>query len=405
MRTSPKLSDIILVVGGLIALGGLLWLFMTITAPAVPEDGPQGIVLITSTPTPIVTPSPTRAIIWNIIVTPTPGGPPEKETEVVYPTPLPNIYPAARGRSGFQYGGQVLDLNYTDKMHWAGMRWVKWQIWEGDTDALDKINRGHDKGFKVLLTVIGKPSLVEDAAYHQQYAQYVAGLAAGGADAIEVWNEPNIARDWPLGKISPEIYVDILKPSYIAIKNANPNTIVISAAQAATLVSKSLRTPGFWTEVDYTTDFVLVGGLLYTDCVGVHYNIGISAPTNTDPTQTGDAAFWFLPRIMEHYAKITRNTRPICITELGYLTDEGLDPLESVAPDFAWAKDSTLQDQGAWHAAAAQIGVNSPQIEMIIVWNVDFYAYGADPHAGYAIIRPGGGCPTCDALHAVLGGS
>ncbi|MEK6574621.1 MAG: hypothetical protein AABZ58_09960 [Chloroflexota bacterium] len=39
---------------------------------------------------------------------------------------------------------------------------------------------------------------------------------------------------------------------------------------------------------------------------------------------------------------------------------------------------------------------------MIIVWNVDFWAYGADPHAGYAIIRPGGGCPACDALH-VLG--
>jgi hypothetical protein len=157
--------------------------------------------------------------------------------------------------------------------------------------------------------------------------------------------------------------------------------------------------------VDYTTDFVLVGGLLYADCIGVHYNIGISAPTNTDPSLKGDAAFWFLPRILEHYSKITRNTRPICITELGYLTDEGLEPLEAVAPNFAWAKDSTLQDQGLWHAAAAQIGINNPMIEMIIVWNVDFYAYGADPHAGYAIVRPGGGCPTCDALHNVLGGS
>ena len=39
----------------------------------------------------------------------------------------------------------------------------------------------------------------------------------------------------------------------------------------------------------------------------------------------------------------------------------------------------------------------------MIVFNVDFDYYGADPQAGYAIIRKGGGCPACDALGAVVG--
>lgn len=401
----PKLSDLLLFFSGLIALGVLAWLFLAVTLTPTVVTTPQSIVLITSTPTPEVTPRPTRETVWQLIVTPTLAPAAEPTKVIVYPTPAPGAYPVARGRSGFQFGGQVITFNHADKMRWAGMKWVKWQINEGDSDALDKVKRGHEQGFKVLLTVIGNPVLVEDVAYPQQFATYVGNLAAGGADAIEVWNEPNIARDWPAGKISPEIYVQILKPSYAAIKAANPNTIVISAAQAATLVSKSLRTPNFWTEVDYTTELVLTGGLLYADCVGVHYNIGISPPTNTDKAPTGDAAFWFLPRLLDYYATLTKGTRPVCITELGYLSDDGLEPLTQVAPDFAWAQDTTVDDQAAWHAAAARLALTNPQIEMIIVWNVDFYAYGADPHAGYAIVRPNGGCPACDALNAVLGGS
>ena len=40
----------------------------------------------------------------------------------------------------------------------------------------------------------------------------------------------------------------------------------------------------------------------------------------------------------------------------------------------------------------------------MIVFNVDLTQYGDDPQAGYAMIRPGGGCPACDSLRAVTGG-
>ncbi len=397
---SPKLSDILLFVGGFVALAVLFGLFLTVANQPASQPTAQAIVLITSTPTPDASPTPES--VWHFIVTPTAGGPLFEEPTL--PPPPPVIYPAARSRSGFLFGGQVLDFHAPDKMRWAGMKWVKFQIREGDSDGLAKVQRGREQGFKVLMTVIGASVLVGDEGYHAQYAAYVASLAAGGADAIEIWNEPNIARDWPAGKISPVTYIKILKTSYPAIKAANPNTLVISAANAATLVSKSLKTANFWTEADYTSEFVQWGGLLYTDCVGVHYNIGISAPGNTDVSLKGDAAFWFLPRILQYYASLTRSTRPVCITELGYLTDDGLEPLENVAPDFAWAKDTTLEDQAQWHALAARKGLADPLVEMMIVWNVDFYAYGADPHAGYAIVRKGGGCPACDALHTVLAG-
>jgi len=37
-------------------------------------------------------------------------------------------------------------------------------------------------------------------------------------------------------------------------------------------------------------------------------------------------------------------------------------------------------------------------VRMMIVWNIDFQNYGADPMAGFAIIRPDGSCPACSAL-------
>lgn len=383
----------------LIVLGTLLF-----RPPTNPEEVPAGaFLLVTARPTVVPTPTIERSD-FSFIVTPTPGGTPEPMATLIPITPPAVVYPPARGRSGFHVGGQVIDFgqNATDKMTYAGLRWVKFQVTEGDSDVADKINQARSRGFRVLISIMGNPARVEDPAYHAQFAQFAGTVAAAGADAIEIWNEPNIARDWPAGKIDPGLYIEILRPSYQAIKAVNPNVIVISAGLAPTLVSESLRTSNFWTEVDYTTQFVADGGLNYIDCMGIHYNITVSPPTWRDDARTGDAAFFFLPQLLEHYARVTRNTRPVCITEYGILTDEGYAPLAEVAPDFGWAAQNTLQDQGEWLAQAIQLSAANPQVEMIIIWNVDFWHYGADPHAGYAIIRKDGGCPTCEHLRRVL---
>jgi hypothetical protein len=38
----------------------------------------------------------------------------------------------------------------------------------------------------------------------------------------------------------------------------------------------------------------------------------------------------------------------------------------------------------------------------MMIWNVDFTYWSGDPQAGYAIVRPGGTCPACAALDAVM---
>jgi hypothetical protein len=51
-------------------------------------------------------------------------------------------------------------------------------------------------------------------------------------------------------------------------------------------------------------------------------------------------------------------------------------------------------------AEAVRLAQSSGKARMVIIFNVDFTSYdpNGDPQAGYAMVRPGGGCPACDAL-------
>jgi hypothetical protein len=91
---------------------------------------------------------------------------------------------------------------------------------------------------------------------------------------------------------------------------------------------------------------------------------------------------------------------PMCMTEMGYLSPEGFGPLPG---HFAWAAGTSVQEQAQWLAQAIQISANYEDmpVELVIVWNIDFDTYDADPQAGYAIIRADGSCPACETIAAL----
>ena len=138
------------------------------------------------------------------------------------------------------------------------------------------------------------------------------------------------------------------------------------------------------------------------DCVGIHYNAGLTPPDARSGAPVGSSSHysWYLPNMMNVY----RNpfpTRPLCFTELGYLTGEGIGALPGI---FAWASGITLANQAQWLAGAVNVARRAGYVQLMIVWNVNFTAWGADPQAGYAILRPDGSCPACDSLRQATGG-
>jgi hypothetical protein len=311
--------------------------------------------------------------------------------------------PVAAGTSGgFELGGQVNSFAFPDKMHYAGMNWVKHQTrWgPGDSPAGEagRIADAHNKGFKVLLSVLGSPAASNPANF-PAYATFVGELAKLGPDAIEVWNEENIDREWQNGAINPTTYTDLLKQAYVAIKNANPNVVVVSGAPAPTGFFGGCAAAGC-DDAPFLAGMAAAGAAAYMDCIGIHYNEGIISPNQTSGDPRSEHYTRYFWGMVNTYYNAFGGARKLCFTEMGYLTPEGYGSLPG---GFAWAQNTTVGQQAQWLAEAASLSANSGKVRLIIVFNVDFNYWGEDPQAGYAIIRPGNSCPACDSLHAVLG--
>lgn len=140
---------------------------------------------------------------------------------------------------------------------------------------------------------------------------------------------------------------------------------------------------------------VAVGALNYMDCVGAHYNEGIVPPTWNSGDPRSEYYTRYYNGMVNTYVGITGGARPICFTELGYLTPEGFPPLSS---SFSWASNVTVGQQAAWLDQVVGMARSSGRVRIVIIWNINFKNYGEDPMAGFAIIRPDGGCPACYAL-------
>jgi LysM repeat protein len=342
-----------------------------------------------------------RIFVGQVLTVPGGGAPPPTGGN---PTPVP---PPPGGGGSFELGGHVFSFSYPAQMRGAGMTWAKTQIrWDGSAPpsiAQGAIDAARSRGFKILLGVVGSVDQLaaNPSQYYQNFATFLEGVARLNPDAIEVWNEPNIDREWPRGQVSGANYTQMLAAAYAAIKRGNPNVLVISGAPAPTgFFGGRCAAEGCDDDI-FIRQMAQAGAANSMDCVGVHYNEGILSPSRTsgDPRGSSNHYSRYYQSMFNLYAGVFPN-KQLCFTELGYLSPEGFGPLPA---GFTWAQNVTAQDQAVWLAEAATLARNSRRVRLMIIWNVDSTNYGADPQAGFAIIRPNNTCNACVTLGAVMG--
>lgn len=335
------------------------------------------------------------------VITPTATTVPGQPTQV-----QPTLPPVTGPVGGFELGGHVFSFSYPDQMRGAGMTWAKAQIrWnQGDPASIAQgaIDAARSRGFKVLLGIVGNPAQLaaNPSQYYQDFANFLGGVAALNPDAIEVWNEQNIDREWPSGQISPAAYTQMLSAAYQAIKRANANVLVISGAPAPTGFFGGRCTGAGCDDDAFIRGMAAAGAAQFADCIGIHYNEGILPPSATSGDPRGSSSHYtrYYPTMVNLYASVFPN-KQLCFTELGYLSPEGLGPLPA---GFEWAANTSVQEQAEWLAQAVTLARQSGRIRLLIVWNVDSTTYGTDPQAGFAIIR-GNQCVSCITLGAAMG--
>ncbi len=169
-----------------------------------------------------------------------------------------------------------------------------------------------------------------DPALFAEFCGALATRYAGRIAAYEVWNEPNLAREWGNQPPSPVAYLALLKPCYLAIKAADPQAVVISAGLAP---NNDPNNPDLsMPDEDFYRGLYEAGGAAYFDMLGVHAP-GYGNPPERSPAETaadptwaaGVWAFRHVEEVRELMVAYGDADKQIAITEMGWTTDTNPD--------------------------------------------------------------------------------
>ena len=193
----------------------------------------------------------------------------------------------------------------------------------------------------------------------------------GRVQGYQVWNEPNLAREWN-GLVPDAIdYVTVLRACYVGIKTADPKALVISAGLSPT----GSGPPDAIPDADYLKGMYEAGAASYFDLLGLNAP-GYKAAPEISPAEAADPAngygghqiFCFrhvenMRTIMEQYGDAGKQ---VAILEFGWHTDDRPDN-----PDYAWFAVTPEQQADylvrAFHYAREHW---SPWIGPMFVWNL-----------------------------------
>lgn len=320
----------------------------------------------TATPASAETAAPTELPATAVPTLPEPTAVPPS------PTPPPAARPPAGGASmtSPDYGVQAFlwwrpevadrDLGLIKD---AGFRWVKqwfsWQDIEGagkgqfnwsNTDRI--VDQVEKYGLKLIVRLSEDPdrpfwagSPPANANHFADFAGAVAKRYAGRIHAYQIWNEPNLAREWGNKPPDPAGYARLLKAAYGAIKAADPNAIVVTAGMAPTGTDNEIAMPD---DKFYDLMYQAMGGRSngYFDMLGVH-GAGYAAAPEISPDETaakkvpyGGERFFAFRRVEDIRAIMVRY---------------GDTNKKVVVLEFGWTTDSRPDSPYYWHGAGAGI--------------------------------------------------
>jgi len=189
-----------------------------------------------------------------------------------------------------------------------------------------------------------------DLAAWTEFCGTLAARYRGQIAAYQVWNEPNLTREWAGHPPSAAAYVTLLAACAEAIRAADPGAIIISAGLAPTGTGLPEAIP----DMDYLRQMYAAGAAPYFDVLGLNAP-GYGNPPEMSPAEAEAAGFlrWMCFRHVEDMRAIMVEAgdahKQVAILELGWTTDR-------IHPDYAWhAVDEETQAAylvGAYRYAA-----------------------------------------------------
>jgi hypothetical protein len=353
-------------------------------APATPTSAPATPAAQATAAPPTPT-SPPQATTGPTVAAPTeaePTDPPPTAPQAAQPPiniPL-NTSPVTM--TSPDYGMQVFlfwqeeiadrDLKLVED---AGFTWVKqefaWREIEGagkgefDWSRTDRVMDQIDAhGLRVIARLgvqpqwagggypeVGPPNNLQDFA---DFAAAVAERYKGRVDAYQIWNEPNLAREWGNRPPSPAEYTEMLKVAYQAIKAVDPYPIIISAGLAPTTRNDDVARPDTY----YIQGMYDAGAKPYFDALGAH-GAGYISPPETDPAEVARTPGLANPGDFKPENNVPEELRRVyCFRHVedvrAIMEKNGDTDKKVVLLEFGWTIDPRPDSPYKWHAVSPE---------------------------------------------------
>lgn len=305
------------------------------------------------------------------------------------------------GMNVFVWGNPQTTRRDLDALRMAGIGWQKslfqWRAIEAGckycfdwTEADRVVQASNAAGIKVIARVDfqpdwtrkdpatnGRPDNFQDFAdFMRVFAdRYKAGSGHGRVDAVEIWNEPNLQREWgaPISRDSAKEYVQMLGLAYTAIKSKAPEMQVVTAGLSPTGWDDETARPD-----DAFLQWMFDGGLkagVNYDVLGLHGNSQVSDPAAEVGSVEGmaDPSFYF--RRVEQLRAIQEANgdaaAPVWLVEFGWTSDQ-------VNPQYSWFAVSEEQKAQNIVQAFQYARANWPWMQVMTVWAMPDPAWGPE---------------------------
>jgi hypothetical protein len=347
-------------------------------------------------------------------------GTPAETPSPVPPTPMPTPTPLAVPKPG--YGVQVHffagDLGTTIK--WTrelGVGWVKQQVeWhtferrpgEFDWEPLDHVvDSCEAMGFKLLLSVVRAPDWLRavevesgppaDYAEFGRFMEQLATRYQGRVAAYELWNEPNLAREWRGDVLDPARFVALVAEGSRAVRAADPDALIISGAPAVTGINDGV------VAID---DRVFLRGMYeagvagWVDGIGAH-PYGFANPpdeswqdaTHVASSHNDHPSFFFRDTLEDYHAIMLEygdTEHQIWATEFGWPSVENMGSMDTTG--WEYALEVSEEQQAEYILRAFRMGDERPWVGPMFLWNVNLATiWGTgNPVSAYSLLHPDG---------------
>lgn len=284
---------------------------------------------------------PTTPPLPTPTATPTPY--PEVEVDQLVPSPAPAMHVS-------MWWNEEIAQRDLDLVQEMGFTWIKQVFSWRDIETHEKggydwwrtdriVRNAEERGLSLIVRLDRQPfwaqpdggALPLDNAPPGNYQDFgdfcfaVADRYQGQIRAYQVWNEPNLAREWGNRPPNPADYVELLRHCYEAIKRADPEAIVISAGLAPTGTGLPAAIP----DDAFLQGMYDAGAAQYFDMLGVNAP-GYAAPPATSPDDVAStpewgghrwAAFRHVEDIRQIMLANEDGHKQIAILEMGWTTD------------------------------------------------------------------------------------